>query len=75
MTYLLTRVAIVLIAWGMTCGLIKSLWPAADPMTFLIAGASWACAGAAFFAYTRKLRRDSEQVQRGRRYGVRRSAT
>jgi hypothetical protein len=74
MTYVLSRAAIVVLAWGMTCGLIMRIWPAADPMTFAIAGISWVCAGAAYFAYLRKLRRAVEDDHRNRRYGIRRGA-
>ena len=74
MTYVLSRAAIVVLAWGMTCGLIVRIWPAADPMTFAIAGIPWVCAGAAYFAYLRKLRRAVEDDHRNRRYGIRRSA-
>ncbi len=75
MAYLLPRAGIVLIAWGLTCGLIKKLWPDADPIIFAIAGASWASVGIASFAYLRKLRRDVEELQRSRRYGARRIPT
>jgi hypothetical protein len=54
----------------MTCGLIRNLWPAVDPMTFGIAGACWALGGIAYFAYLRKLRRDIEELERNRRFGV-----
>jgi hypothetical protein len=74
MTYVLSRVALVVVAWGMTCGLIARIWPSADPMTFAIAGISWVCAGAAYFAYLRKLRRAVADDHRNRRYGIRRSA-
>lgn len=70
MGYLLPRAVIVLIAWGMTCGLIGNLWPAVDPMIFGVAGACWALGGIACFAYLRKLRRDIEELERNRRFGV-----
>ncbi len=75
MAYLLPRAVIVLIAWGITCGLIKNLWPEADPMIFGVAGASWAFGGIAYFAYLRKLRREIDDLQRNRRYSVDRSPT
>jgi hypothetical protein len=75
MTYLLPRGIIILIAWGITCGLIKSLWPEADPTVFGVAGASWVAGGIAYFAYLRKLRRDIDELERNRRYGVGRRAT
>jgi hypothetical protein len=68
MSYLLPRAVIVLIAWGVTCGLIRKLWPEADPMIFGVAGASWAVFGTAYFSYMRKLRRDIEMLERNRRY-------
>ena len=40
MAYLLPRAIIVLIAWGLTCGLIRKFWPDADPVIFFVAGAS-----------------------------------
>ena len=70
MGYLLPRAVIVLIAWGMTCGLIRNLWPAVDPMIFGVAGACWALGGIACFPYLRKLRRDIEELERNRRFGV-----
>ncbi len=75
MGYLLPRAVIVLIAWGMTCGLIRNLWPAADPMIFGVAGASWGVCGIAYFGYLRKLRRDIEELERNRRFRVDRGAT
>ena len=57
MAYMLPRAIIVLIAWGLTCGLIRKFSPDADPMLFFVAGASWAGAGIAYFAY---LRRDAD---------------
>ncbi|HML08306.1 MAG TPA: hypothetical protein VK430_09310 [Xanthobacteraceae bacterium] len=68
MAYLLPRVVIVLIAWALTCGLIKHLWADADLSIFYVAGASWAFAGIAYFAYLRKLRRDIDHLERNRRY-------
>lgn len=72
MTYLLPRALIALIAWGVTCGLIRSLWPSADPMMFYVAGASWAFVTIAYFAYVRKLRREAE-THRHRPYSASRS--
>lgn len=74
MAYLLPRAVIVLIAWVLTSWLIDNLWPDTDPMIFYVAGASWACAGFAYFAYLRKLRRDIANLDR-RRYGTGRSPT
>ena len=68
MAYLLPRAIMVLIAWAMTCALIKNLWPEADPMVFGVAGASWVAGGVAYFAYLRKLRRDIEELERNRRF-------
>lgn len=70
MAYLVPRGVILVIAWGITCALIKKLSPSADPVIFGIAGASCACAGTAYFAYLRKLKRDIEELER-RRYGAR----
>ena len=67
MAYLLPRAIMVLIAWGLTCGLIRKFWPDADPVIFFVAGASWAGAGIAYFAYLRRLKRDIDDLSR-RRY-------
>jgi hypothetical protein len=67
MAYLLPRAIIVLIAWVITCGLIRNLWPEADPRVFGVAGASWVMVGIAYFAYLRKLRRDIEELERTHR--------
>jgi hypothetical protein len=74
MAYLLPRVVIVLIVWAMSCVAIKKIWPEADPMFFGFAGACWALGGTAYFGYLRKLRRDIEELERNRRYGLARSA-
>jgi hypothetical protein len=42
-------------------------WPDADPVIFFFAGASWAAAGIAYFAYLRRLKRDIDDLTR-RRY-------
>ena len=65
MAYLLVRSAIVLIAWGMTCGLIMKVWSHVDPVIYYVAGASWAVAGIAYFGYLHKLRRQAH-AQRSR---------
>jgi len=67
MDYLLPRAILVLIAWALTCGLIRKFWPDADPVIFCVAGASWAGAGIAYFAYLRRLKRDIDDLSR-RRY-------
>jgi hypothetical protein len=59
MAYFLPRAVIVLIGWGLTCGLIMSVWSYADPVIFYAAGASWAVAGIAYFGYLHKLRRQA----------------
>ena len=74
MAYLLPRAILILIAWGMTCGLIGKLWPAADPAIFGVAAACWTLGGIAYFGYLRKLRRDIEELERNRRAGVNRAA-
>ena len=74
MAYILPRAIIVIIAWAMTCGLIKNLWPDADPMLFGVAAASWALGGIGYFAYLRKLKRDIEELERNRRLSADRTA-
>jgi len=69
MTYLLPRTLFVLIAWAMTCVLIRNLWPSADPIVFGVAGVVWLLGGIAYFSYLQKLRRDIEELER-RRYGM-----
>jgi hypothetical protein len=75
MSYLLPRGVFVLLAWAMTCGLIKKLWSDADPIVFGIAGGFWVTGGMVYFFYLRKLRRDIEQLERNRGYGVNRPAS
>lgn len=75
MAYLLPRAAFVVVAWALTCGLIEKLWPEADPITFGIAGACWACGGVAYFAYLRKLRREIDDLARIRLYWAEGSPT
>jgi hypothetical protein len=70
MAYLLPRAVLVLMAWGMTCALIRSFWPEADPTIFGVAGASWVGGGIVYFAYLRKLRRDIRQLERNRHYTI-----
>jgi hypothetical protein len=65
MTYILPRAFIVLIGWGITCGLIVNVWSNVDPMIYCAAGASWAFAGLVCFGYLHKLRREG-QDQHGR---------
>jgi len=66
MGYLLPRALIVIIAWGMTCALIRNLWPEADSMAFGIAGATWLTGAIAYVAYQRKLRREIAELQHNR---------
>ncbi|HUZ34551.1 MAG TPA: hypothetical protein VMV19_20975 [Xanthobacteraceae bacterium] len=70
MAYLLPRTLVVLIAWGMSCVAIKKLFPDVDSAMFGITGACWVTGGVAYFGYLRKLRRDIEELERNRRYGV-----
>jgi uncharacterized membrane protein YccC len=70
MTYLLPRTLAVLIAWAISCVAIKKLFPDVDSSMFGIAGACWVTGGVAYFGYLGKLRRDIEQLERNRRYGV-----
>jgi hypothetical protein len=65
MAYLLTRTVIVLIAWGLTCGVIMNVWPQVDPKVYYVAGASWAMAGFAYFSYIQKLRREADLHRNG----------
>ncbi len=74
MAYLLPRAVFVLLAWGMTCGLIGKFWHVTDPMVFGVAGVSWFAATAAYFGYWHKLRRDIAELERARRYPLDRSA-
>jgi hypothetical protein len=64
MAYLLPRAILVIIAWAMTCALIRKFWPDADPLIFGIAGACWIVSGISYFGYLRKLRRDIEALER-----------
>jgi hypothetical protein len=66
MAYLLPRALIVVIAWGMTCALMRNLWPQADPMAFGIAGATWLTGGIAYVSYQRKLRREIAELRHNR---------
>jgi nitrate/nitrite transporter NarK len=70
MDYVLPRAIFLLIAWGLTCLLVRHLWPAADATVFGAAGACWAVGGFAYFGYLRKLRREIDELERNRRYGV-----
>lgn len=47
MAYLLPRTILVVIAWGVTCALIRRIWPSAEMPAFAIAGATWLAAGVA----------------------------
>jgi hypothetical protein len=67
MAYVLPRAILILIAWGMTCGLIRKMAPEADPMIFGVAAASWVAGGIAYMAYQRKLRREIAELERNRR--------
>jgi hypothetical protein len=76
MGYLLPRAVFLLVAWGMSCALIRKLLPEADPVIFALAGASWIAFGAAYFAYLRRLKRDIAAMERNRHLGdVRRVPT
>jgi hypothetical protein len=48
MTYLLPRAVLVLIAWGMTCVLIRKFWHPADPTIFGVVGASLVAVAGAY---------------------------
>lgn len=66
MAYLLPRAVLVLIAWGMTCVLIRKFWHPADPTIFGVVGASLVAVAGAYFGYSNKLRRDIEALERAR---------
>jgi hypothetical protein len=66
MSYILPRAVIVLIGWGITCGLIMRVSPNVDPTIFYVAGVSWALAGIVCFGYLHKLRREAEEDPRAR---------
>ena len=66
--YLLPRTILVVIAWGVTCALIRRIWPSAEMPAFAFAGATWLAAGVAYFGYLNKLRRDIVRLERARSY-------
>ena len=68
MAYLLPRTILVVIAWGVTCALIRRIWPSAEMPAFAFAGATWLAAGVAYFGYLNKLRRDIVRLERARSY-------
>lgn len=68
MGYLLPRTILIVIAWALSCALIRRVWPSAEMPIFTLAGATWFAAGAAYFGYLHKLRRDIEQLERARFY-------
>jgi hypothetical protein len=63
MGYLLPRAAIIVIAWGVTCGLIRSVSSNVNPVVFLIAAVIWTCAGVVCFGYLRRLRRQDDVLR------------
>jgi hypothetical protein len=73
MGYVLPRLAIIVLAWGITCGLLKSLWPGVDATVFGVVAAAWGIGGTAYFAYLRKLQRDIDELER-RHFGAARRA-
>jgi hypothetical protein len=58
MAYLLPRTILVVIAWGVTCALIRRIWPSAEMPAFAVA----------YFGYLNKLRRDIVRLERARSY-------
>jgi Flp pilus assembly protein TadB len=68
MGYLLPRTILVVMGWGVTCALIRRVWPSADMAVFALAGASWLTASVAYFGYLHKLRRDIVQLERALGY-------
>jgi hypothetical protein len=73
MAYLLPRAILTLMAWGVTCVVIRKFWPHADLTVFGVAGASLVAVAGAYFGYSHKLRRDIEALERARGYGIDRS--
>jgi hypothetical protein len=72
MAYLLPRAILVVLAWGLTCALIRKFWPDANSVIFFLAAVSWAGAAGAYFGYLYKLHRDIEELERVRGYARRR---
>lgn len=70
MSNLVPRAVMLVIAWGVTCALIRNLWADADPMAFGVAGVFWVAGGMSYFVYLRKLRRDIVELERSRGYSV-----
>jgi hypothetical protein len=70
MAYILPRAVLLLMAWGLTCVLIRKMAPDADATIFLGALASWLVGGAAYFGYLRKLRRDIAELERARGFSL-----
>jgi hypothetical protein len=66
MAYLLPRTILVVIAWGVA--LIRRVWPLAEMPAFAVAGATCLAAGAAYFGYSNKLRRDIARLEQARSY-------
>jgi hypothetical protein len=73
MAYLLPRAVFVLIAWGMTCVLIRKFWQPADPTIFGVVGASLVAVVGGYFGYLNKLRRDIEALERARGRSINRA--
>lgn len=69
MGYVLTRALFILIAWAMSCLLVRNLWPGVEPTVFGALGPPWVFGGIAYFAYLRRLRRDIEELE-FQRYGL-----
>jgi hypothetical protein len=59
MAYILPRAVIVLIAWGTTCLIMKTLTDI-DPLIFYIAGGVWSLVGLVTFSYMHSLRGGAE---------------
>jgi hypothetical protein len=66
MAYLLPRTVLVVVAWAMTCALIRRVSPEADLTIFGVAGLSWFLAAIGYFGYLSKLRRDIDTMARQR---------
>ena len=61
---LLTRTILVVIVWGVSCALIRRIWPSAEMPIFALAGITWLAAGMVYCGYSNKLRRDIVQLER-----------
>jgi hypothetical protein len=66
MVYVLPRIIIFAIAWGISCVLISAVRPAAGFFDFCFAAVSWASTGYVYVIYMRKLRRQRQDLRLAR---------